>query len=88
MFCQFLPYSKVTQSFIYIHSFSHNIWRFLKKLNIQLPYDPAIPVLGVYLEKTLNSKSYKFPPWHNGISSVSRALEHSPAQWVKDPVLP
>jgi hypothetical protein len=25
-----------------------NIWRLLKNLNIDLPYDPAIPLLGVY----------------------------------------
>jgi hypothetical protein len=24
------------------------IWRLLKKLNIDLPYDPAIPLLGIY----------------------------------------
>jgi hypothetical protein len=24
------------------------IWRLLKKLNIDLPYDPAIPLLGMY----------------------------------------
>ena len=24
------------------------IWRFLKKLNIELPYDPAIALLGIY----------------------------------------
>jgi hypothetical protein len=23
-------------------------WRLLKKLNIDLPYDPAIPLLGIY----------------------------------------
>ena len=28
------------------------VWRFLKKLKIQLPYDPAIPLLGIYLKKT------------------------------------
>ena len=28
-------------------------WRFLKKLKIELPCDPAIPLLGLYLEKTL-----------------------------------
>ena len=28
------------------------IWRFLKKLKIELPYDPAIPLLSMYLEKT------------------------------------
>ena len=28
------------------------LWRFIKKLNIELSYDPAIPLLGIYLEKT------------------------------------
>ena len=28
------------------------VWRFLKKLEIELPYDPAIPLLVVYTEKT------------------------------------
>ena len=32
------------------------VWRLLKKLKIELPYDPAIPFLGIYLEKTYNSK--------------------------------
>ena len=27
------------------------VWRFLKKLKIELPYDPTIPLLGIYLEK-------------------------------------
>ena len=26
---------------------------FLKKLKLELPYDPAIPPLGIYLEKTM-----------------------------------
>ena len=29
------------------------LWRFLKKLKIELPYDPAIPLLGIYPEKTI-----------------------------------
>ena len=29
------------------------VWRFLKKLKIELPYDPAIPLLGIYPEKTI-----------------------------------
>ena len=28
------------------------VWRFLKKLNIERPYDPAIPLLGIYPKKT------------------------------------
>ena len=28
------------------------VWRFLKKLGIKLPYDLAIPLLGIYPEET------------------------------------
>ena len=27
------------------------VWRFLKKRKIELPYDPAIPLMDIYLEK-------------------------------------
>ena len=27
-------------------------WKFLKKLKIELPYDPAIPLLGIYPKET------------------------------------
>ena len=29
------------------------VWRFLKNLKIELPYDTAIPLLGIYPEKTI-----------------------------------
>ena len=29
------------------------VWRFLKKLKIELPYDPTIPLLGIYPEKNM-----------------------------------
>ena len=32
------------------------VWRVLKKLKIELPYDPAIPLLDVYPEKTIIQK--------------------------------
>jgi len=28
------------------------VWRFLKKLEMELPYDPAIPLLGIHIEET------------------------------------
>ena len=28
------------------------VWRFLRKLKIELLYHPAIPLLGIYLQKT------------------------------------
>ena len=32
------------------------VWRFLEKLKIELPYDPVIPLLGIYPEKTTIQK--------------------------------
>ena len=32
------------------------VWRFLNKLKIELPYDPAIPLLGIYLKKKQSTK--------------------------------
>ena len=37
------------------------VWRFLKKLKTELPYDPAIPLLGMYLEKTVIQKDIWTP---------------------------
>ena len=34
------------------------LWRFLKKLKIEVPYDPGIPLLGIYPEKTKFKKSH------------------------------
>ena len=28
------------------------MWRFLKNLQIELPYDPAIPLLGIHIKET------------------------------------
>ena len=33
------------------------VWRFLKNLKIELPYDPGIPFLGIYPEKIIIQKS-------------------------------
>ena len=32
------------------------VWRYLRKLNIELPYDLAIPLLGIYPDKTFLEK--------------------------------
>ena len=32
------------------------VWSFLKKLEVELPYDPAIPLLDIYPEKTIIQK--------------------------------
>ena len=32
------------------------VWRFIRKLKRELPFDPAIPLLGIYPEKTMTRK--------------------------------
>ena len=32
------------------------VWRFLKKLEIELPYDPEIPLLGIHTEETRSER--------------------------------
>ena len=32
------------------------MWRFLKNLEIELPYDPAIPLLGIHTEETRRAR--------------------------------
>ena len=39
-----------------IHPLRRKVWRFLKKLNIELPYDTAVPLLCTYPEKTIIQK--------------------------------
>ena len=36
----------------FVQPLQKTVWRFLKKLKIELPYDPAIPLLGIYFKKT------------------------------------
>ena len=33
-------------------TWEETVWRFLKKLEIELPYDPAILLLGIHTEET------------------------------------
>ena len=43
------------------------VWRVLKKLGIKPPYDPAIPLLGIYPEKTKIEKD-TYPYVHSSTS--------------------
>ena len=35
-----------------VQALGRTVRRYLRKLYIELPYDPAIPLLGIYLDKT------------------------------------
>ena len=48
------------------------VWRFLKKLKIELPYDPAIPLLGIYLEKTIIQKDTCTPMFKAALFTIAK----------------
>jgi len=35
------------------------VWRYLRKLNTELPYDPEIPLLGIYMENLSLKKTHE-----------------------------
>ena len=45
---------------------------FLKKLKIELPYDPAIPLLGIYPEKTLIRKDTGTPMFIAALFTIAK----------------
>ena len=48
------------------------VCRFLKKLKIELPYDPAIPLLGIYPEKTIIQKDTCSPVFIAALFTIAR----------------
>ena len=48
------------------------VGRFLKKLNIELPYDPAIPTTGNISRENHNSKRYMHPNVHSSTDKIAK----------------
>ena len=48
------------------------VWRFLKKLGIKPPHDPAIPLLGIYLEETKIEKDTCIPMLIAALFTIAR----------------
>ena len=48
------------------------VWRFLKKLKIELPYDSAIPLLGIYPEKTIIQKDTCTPMFVSALFTIAK----------------
>ena len=51
------------------------LWRLLRKLNIELPYTPAVPLLGIYLDKTTIQKDTCTPHVHSNTIYNSQDME-------------
>ena len=52
------------------------VWRLLKKLGIKPPYDPAIPLLGIYPEETKIEKDTCIPLFIEALFTIARAWSH------------
>ena len=48
------------------------VWRFLKKLGIKPPYDPAIPLLGIYPEETKSERDTSIPLFIAALFTIAR----------------
>ena len=64
------------------------VWRFLKKLKVGLPYDPAVSLLGIYLKKQkLIQKDTWTPVFIAALFTIAKIGKHpkcpSTDEWVK-----
>ena len=63
------------------------VWRFLKKLKIELPYDPAITLLGMYPEKTIIQKESCTTMFIAALFTIARTWKQpkcpSHDEWIK-----
>ena len=48
------------------------VWRFLKKLKIELPYDPATSLLGIYPDKTIIQKDTCTPMFRAALFTITK----------------
>ena len=60
------------------------VWRFLRKLNIELPFDPAIPLLGIYPEKTTNQKDTCTPMFIVALFSIAKTWKQPKCPFTEE----
>ena len=63
------------------------VWMFLKKLKIELPCDPAIPLFGIYLKKTIIQKESCTTMFITALFTIARTWKQptcpSTDEWTK-----
>ena len=63
------------------------VWIFLRKLNIELPFDPAIPLLGIYPEKTMTRKDTCIPMFTASLYTIAKTWKQPKCplmeEWIK-----
>ena len=63
------------------------VWRFLRKLNIELPYDPAMPLLGIYPDVTFLEKNTCIPMFIEALFTIAKTQKQHKCpmtdEWIK-----
>ena len=63
------------------------VWRFLKKLEIELPYDPAIPLLGIHTEEIRTERDTCTPVFITALFTIARTQKQprcpSADEWIR-----
>ena len=63
------------------------VWRFLKKLQIELPYDPAIPLLGIHTKETRIERDTCTPIFIIALFIIARTWKQprcpSADEWIR-----
>ena len=63
------------------------MWRFLKKLGIELPYDPVIPLLGIHTEETRIERDTCTPVFIAALFIIARTWKQarcpSDDEWIR-----
>ena len=70
-----------------IQTLWRTVWRFLIKLVIKLPYDPAIPLLGIYHEETKTEKDTCTPVFTAALFTLAETWKQPKCpltdEWIK-----
>ena len=70
-----------------IQSLWRTVWSILRTLKIELPYDPAIPLLGMYPEKTIIQKDTCTPVFTVALFTIAKTWKQpkcpSTDKWIK-----
>ena len=63
------------------------VWRFLKKLEIELPYDPAIPLLRIHTKETRVERDMHTPRFIAALFIIARTWKQprcpSADEWIR-----
>ena len=58
------------------------VWRFLKKLETELPYDPAIPLLGIHIKETRFERDTCTPIFIAALFTIARTWKQPRCPWA------